>query len=94
MLGFPLSMELTILGMSIVIQTRLVKWIIFIFFPCKTVLFWRRGSLTPPNYIKYIRHDTLGTEYLNSSLDFASSAKGYYKRIGERLVTYGEIQKV
>jgi hypothetical protein len=57
-------------------------------------LFYRRGSLTPPNYIKYIRHDTLGTEYLNSSLDFATSAKTYYSSLAGRLQMYGEIQKM
>lgn len=53
----------------------------------------RRGVLSPTNYIKYIRYDTLGLEYLNGSMEFVSSVRDYYKKIGDRLPHYGDIQK-
>ncbi|ODN04011.1 Atrial natriuretic peptide receptor 1 [Orchesella cincta] len=54
--------------------------------------YYGRGVLSQGNYIKYIRHDTLGTEYLNSSLEFTSAVKKYYSKISLRLTRYGNIQ--
>ena len=56
--------------------------------------YFGRGILSQPNYIKYIKHDVLGADYLNSSLEFASTAKQYYAMISEKIETYGEIQRM
>ena len=56
--------------------------------------YFGRGILSQPNYIKYIKHDVLGADYLNSSLEFASQAKEYYAAISQKLESYGEIQNM
>ena len=53
-----------------------------------------QGSLSAPNYIKYVRHDTLGTEYINSSIEMASAAKFYYDGIPGRMRSWHEIQQM
>ena len=50
--------------------------------------------MSAPNYIKYVRHDTLGTEYINSSIEMASSAKFYYDSIPSRMKNWHEIQQM
>ncbi|XP_035705961.1 uncharacterized protein LOC110846821 [Folsomia candida] len=56
--------------------------------------YFGRGKLTINNHIKYIRRDTLGTEYLNSSLEFSLVAKHYYNtEVHGRLSSYGDIHK-
>lgn len=58
------------------------------------VNYYGRGYLTPMKHIKYIRHDTLGTEYLNATLEFASEARRYYARITDASSKYGDIHNM
>jgi len=56
--------------------------------------YFGRGELTPPNYIEYIRHDVLGMDYLNSSLEMASTANQYYKGVIDTLANFTVLDKM
>ncbi|ODM93786.1 Atrial natriuretic peptide receptor 1 [Orchesella cincta] len=56
--------------------------------------YFGRGELTPPNYIEYIRHDVLGMDYLNSSLEMASTANQYYKGVIDTLANFTALDKM
>lgn len=43
--------------------------------------YFGRGSLSSDKYVDYIRHDVLGKDLLNQTLNYVPSVKKGYKRI-------------
>ncbi|PSN38755.1 Atrial natriuretic peptide receptor 1 [Blattella germanica] len=54
--------------------------------------YFARGKLYEKSYINYVRHETLGSDLLNSSLNYVPSLRQLYKQITKRMKNYGDIK--
>ncbi|XP_035704900.1 uncharacterized protein LOC110846831 [Folsomia candida] len=56
--------------------------------------YFGRGQITRPNHIEFIRKDTLGMEYFNSSMEFASNAEQQVEEIFKKLENLSYIENL
>ncbi|KAJ9577045.1 hypothetical protein L9F63_006393, partial [Diploptera punctata] len=55
--------------------------------------YFARGKLYNSSYIHYVRHEALGNDLLNSSLNFVPSLRLLYKDLTRRMKDYGDIKR-
>ncbi|XP_071745001.1 uncharacterized protein [Lepeophtheirus salmonis] len=57
------------------------------------IRYYGQGKITYDNYIQYIRHITLGDEYLEQSQNYVPFMKDLYQKIKSKGVHYSALQK-
>jgi hypothetical protein len=55
--------------------------------------YFARGELHNASYIHYVRHEALGNDLLNSSLNYVPSIRKLYMELTTRMEDYGNIRK-
>lgn len=53
--------------------------------------YFGRGLLSTDKYVDYIRHDILGKDLLNSTLNYVPSVKPWYKKLAN-IPGYGSLK--
>ncbi|KAJ4430762.1 hypothetical protein ANN_19353 [Periplaneta americana] len=54
--------------------------------------YYARGELRSISYINYVRHEALGSDLLNSSLNYVPSLRNHYMDLTSRMPGYGNIK--
>ena len=57
------------------------------------ISYYGRGQLSTSNYISYVRHESLGSDLLNASLNYALNIKELHAKLIRNLPDYYKIQK-
>ena len=57
------------------------------------ISYYGRGQLSTSNYISYVRHESLGSDLLNASLNYAMNIKELHERLIKNFTDYEKIQK-
>lgn len=57
------------------------------------ISYYGRGKLTPDNYIKYIRHETLSADLLVASLNYVPTLKDIHTGILANFTDYSQIKQ-
>jgi len=55
--------------------------------------YFARGELHNASYIHYVRHEALGNDLLNSSLNYVPSLRKLYMDLTTRMADYGNIRR-
>jgi hypothetical protein len=55
--------------------------------------YFARGELHNPSYIHYVRHEAMGNDLLNSSLNYVPSLRKLYMDLTTRMADYGNIKR-
>lgn len=55
--------------------------------------YFARGELHNASYIHYVRHEALGNDLLNSSLNYVPSLRKLYMDLTTRMEDYGDIKR-
>ncbi|XP_063237909.1 uncharacterized protein LOC134539652 [Bacillus rossius redtenbacheri] len=55
--------------------------------------YFGRGLLQGKNYVNYVKHEALGSDLLNSSLNLVPSIKKMYQNLTKHMSDYGSIQR-
>jgi hypothetical protein len=55
--------------------------------------YFARGELHNSSYIHYVRHEALGNDLLNSSLNYVPSLRQLYMDLTTRMDDYGNIRR-
>jgi hypothetical protein len=55
--------------------------------------YFARGKLHSSSYIHYVRHEALGNDLLNSSLNYVPSLRPLYRDLTTRMGDYGNIRR-
>ncbi|KAL0268685.1 UNVERIFIED_CONTAM: hypothetical protein PYX00_010526 [Menopon gallinae] len=57
------------------------------------ISYYGRGQLSTSNYISYVRHESLGSDLLNASLNYALNIKELHSKLIRNLSDYEKIQQ-